>query len=189
MTTSEIDPPAIGSAEEAGGSQPEERAAETVMPDGNGRPRNPPPTAVPTGKRPTYVPPPTESWPPPFSPPFPPPTGSWQPYAPPPTGGWQPYAPPPLGTPPQPDHGNGSGNGSPETPRGVWVRGRVITQLLSSSEFPGVWAWVHGLGWKRLGSSETGRGPLISLALLAKAYALTVAFHEDDSGQIDQLLV
>ncbi|HKS44624.1 MAG TPA: hypothetical protein VJT49_05825 [Amycolatopsis sp.] len=189
MTTSEIDPPASG---------PEEETERPPVPDGEWHPAGPP-----TGNWQPYAPPPTGNWqpyaPPPtgnWQPYAPPPTGNWQPYAPPPTGNWQPYAPPPTGNwqpylPPPVDTPvpvvNGFGPVAPDS--GAWVRGRVITHLWSFSGSPGVWAWVHGLGWKRLASSETGHGALISLAVLARTYGSPVAFHEDEAGQIDQLLV
>jgi hypothetical protein len=65
----------------------------------------------------------------------------------------------------------------------------VITYLWSSSAYPGIWAWVGGLGWKPLAASESGRSPLIGLALLAKTNGLAVSYHENAYGQLDQLLV
>ncbi|HJQ45658.1 MAG TPA: hypothetical protein VJ870_04940 [Amycolatopsis sp.] len=116
------------------------------------------------------------------------PTGNWDPNTPPPaapTGNWDPNTPPPAG--------NGTPAPAPAPVRGqaagAWFYGRSVTNLFSSSANPGVWAWVPGVGWRRLASSETGRGPLITLALLAKTNGLAVSFHEDAAGQIDQLLV
>jgi hypothetical protein len=69
------------------------------------------------------------------------------------------------------------------------ARTGFITQLWSSSAHPGVWVLVYGVGWRRLAESESGRGALATLALLAKANGLPVSFHEDATGQIDELLV
>ncbi|WAL65344.1 hypothetical protein ORV05_31335 [Amycolatopsis cynarae] len=129
-----------------------------------------------------------------------PPRGNWEPFEPPPVENGRPTPPvvnagndgevPPM--PPVVELAGDGGGGPPEPaaqPGGVWVKDRVITHLWSSSGSPGVWAFVAGLGWKRLESSETGRSPLTTLALLAKANGLPVSYHEDGAGQIDQLLL
>lgn len=161
-------------------------------PTGAWDPNTPP---APTGAWDPNTPPaPTGAWDP-NTPPAP--TGAWDPNTPPaPTGAWDPNTPPPAGawdpnTPPQvqpPAPQPGDGNAATQAP-GLWIRNRVITHLLSSSAQPGVWVFVAGLGWKPLASGETGRSPLTGLAVLAKANGLTVSFHENAYGQIDQLLV
>ena len=146
---------------------------------------------TPTGVSPTgnWEPntPPTGNWEPNTPPPVAAPTGNWEPNTPPPvvpTGNWEPNTPPPVvptGSPaPAP---------APAEVAGGWAYGRTITHLFSSSANPGVWAWVTGVGWRRLALSEAGRGPLTTLALLAKTNGLAVSYHEDATGQIDQLLV
>jgi hypothetical protein len=153
---------------------------------GNWEPNTPPPAALPNGNWAPNTPPATAA-----------PMGNWEPNTPPPTGNWEPNTPPPAGnwepnTPPV-----GTDNSVPVVPAqpmpagptpGVWVPGRVITHLWSSSAYPGVWAWIAGLGWKRLAASETGRGALTTLAVLAKANGLPVSYHENSYGQIDQIL-
>ncbi|WP_236789937.1 hypothetical protein [Amycolatopsis sp. GM8] len=146
---------------------------------------------APTGAWDPNTPPPTGAW----DPNTPPPTGAWDPNTPPPTGAWDPNTPPvPAGawdpnTPPRPGPQPHTGNGAMPVATGLWIRNRVITQLWSSSGRPGVWVFVAGLGWKQLAAVETGRSPLTGLAVLAKANGLTVSFHENAFGQIDQLLV
>ena len=127
------------------------------------------------------------------------PTGNWEPNTPPPvvpTGNWEPNTPPPVVTPAgnwepntPPPVADGAPTGVPAQGTGAWVYGRSITHLFSSSANPGVWAWLPGVGWRRLGSSEAGRSPLVALALLAKTNGLTVAFQENAAGQIEGLLV
>lgn len=129
----------------------------------------------------------------------------------PPGGNWEPHEPPPAdhGQPATPVFAAGSGGNAPPEPAvlglggdggvvpsapvdsasGLWLKDREITHLWSSSGSPGVWAWITGLGWKRLESSETGRSPLTTLALLAKANGLPVSYHENSAGQIDQILL
>ena len=144
-----------------------------VSPTGNWEPNTPPPVAPPTG-----------NWEPNTPPPVVTPTGNWEPNTPPvvtPMGNWEPNTPPPGPT--------GTPAAAPAQATGAWVYGRRITNLFSSSGNPGVWAWVPGTGWRRLAGSENGRGPLTTLALLAKTNGLAVTFHEDAAGQIDQLLV
>ncbi|GAB3494621.1 hypothetical protein [Amycolatopsis cihanbeyliensis] len=71
-----------------------------------------------------------------------------------------------------------------------WSRNRVITHLFSYNASPGVWVWVQGTGWRRLSpASESGHSHLLLLAVTAKNNGLPVDYHEDASGQIDQLLV
>ena len=166
MTTSETENPATVSVEE-----PEPKPM--TKPHGAWDPNTPP-----TGAWDPNTPP-TGAWDPNTPPP---PTGAWDPNTP-PTGAWDPNTPPPL---PQPQPGNGQPLPQDD---GGWVRDRVITHLLSSSDRPGVWAFVAGLGWKRLASVESGRSPLTGLAVLAKANGLAVSFREDAQGRIDQLLV
>lgn len=163
-------------------------------PTGAWDPNTPPPTGAwdpntpPTGAWDPNTPPPTGAWDPNT-----PPTGAWDPNTPPPTGAWDPNTPPPTGAwdpnvppAPQPQPGNGH---AVQQAAGVWIRDRIITHLMSASGRPGVWAFVAGLGWKRLASVESGRSPLTGLAVLAKANGLPVSFRENAQGQIDQLLV
>jgi hypothetical protein len=198
MTTSETEKPAIGPEDDP---EPTHVAA----PTGAWDPNTPPPVSAPTGAWDPNTPPPTGAWdpntPPPtgaWDPNTPPPSGAWDPNTPPPTGAWDPNTPPPTGawdpnTPPQPPAPQpqphpGNGASAPQA-TGLWIRNRVITTLWSSSTRPGVWVFVAGLGWKQLAAVETGRSPLTGLAVLAKANGLTVSFHENAYGQIDQLLV
>jgi hypothetical protein len=70
-----------------------------------------------------------------------------------------------------------------------WVYGRVITHLWSYDASTGVWAWVDGIGWKRLSpNSEFGHSHMALLATMATNGNLTVDYHEDASGRIDQVL-
>ncbi|GAA1980951.1 hypothetical protein [Amycolatopsis minnesotensis] len=119
---------------------------------------------------------------------------SWEPYSP-PAGApvvapmsWEPYSPPagqptpPAGQPAQPGPVATTG-------RDGWAHRRFITHVFAATS-PGVWAWVPGAGWKRLSmASEAGNGNLLLLALLAKNNRLPLSYHEDASGQIDQILV
>ncbi|GAB2994467.1 hypothetical protein LWP59_01420 [Amycolatopsis acidiphila] len=211
MTTSETEKPATGPEDD-----PE--PTHVNAPTGAWDPNTPPPTGAwdpntppPTGAWDPNTPPPTGAWdpntPPPtgaWDPNTPPPTGAWDPNTPPPTGAWDPNSPPPTGAwdpnnPPQPQPPAPQpqppalrpqpGNGTAPQATGLWIRNRVITHLLSSSACPGVWVFVAGLGWKQLAAVETGRSPLTGLAVLAKANGLTVSFHENAYGLIDQLLV
>ncbi|SFJ89235.1 hypothetical protein [Amycolatopsis sacchari] len=199
MTTSETEKPATGPEEEP-------RPKPVTKPDGAWDPNTPPTgawdpnTPPPTGAWDPNTPPPTGAWdpntPPPtgaWDPNTPPPTGAWDPNTPPPTGAWDPNTPPPTGawdpnTPPVPIPQPVNGH-APQQGAGLWIRDRVITHLLSSSARPGVWAFVAGLGWKRLAAVESGRSPLTGLAVLAKANGLPVSFRENALGQIDQILV
>ncbi|WP_216211757.1 hypothetical protein [Amycolatopsis aidingensis] len=88
--------------------------------------------------------------------------------------------------PPAPDPWRIGGGPSPDG----WSRNQMITHLFSYNASPGVWVWVHGTGWKRLSpASESGHSHLLLLAVTAKNNGLPVDYHEDASGQIDQLLV
>ena len=74
-------------------------------------------------------------------------------------------------------------------PGAGWVYGRVITHLWSYDASTGVWAWVDGIGWKRLSpNSEFGHSHMTLLATMATHGNLTVDYHEDASGRIDQVL-
>jgi hypothetical protein len=71
-----------------------------------------------------------------------------------------------------------------------WVYNRVTTHLWSYDAPTGVWVWVDGIGWKRLSPvSEHGHNHMCVLATLATDRNLPVDYHEDASGQIDQILV
>jgi len=135
---------------------------------------------------------PTGNWEPNTPPPNAAPTGNWEPNTPPPnaapTGNWEPNTPPPEnGTAPAPGFATVPSYSVP--PMGAWVYGRQITHLYSTSAYPGVWAFVAGVGWRRLAGSELGRSPLTTLALLAKTNGLVVSYHENPYGQIDELQV
>lgn len=74
-------------------------------------------------------------------------------------------------------------------PAAGWVYGRVITHLWSYDASTGVWVWVDGIGWKRLSpNSEFGHTHMTLLATMATHGNLTVDYHEDASGRIDQVL-
>ena len=74
-------------------------------------------------------------------------------------------------------------------PAAGWVYGRVITHLWSYDASTGVWAWVDGIGWKRLSpNSEFGHSHMTLLATMATQGNLTVDYHEDAAGRIDQVL-
>ncbi|NKQ54951.1 hypothetical protein HFP15_18875 [Amycolatopsis sp. K13G38] len=188
MTNTEQEPTDLDTAAE----QLAKEAATGVAPTGNWEPNTPPPVAAPTGNWEPNTPPPvaapTGNWEPNTPPPVAAPTGNWEPNTPPPvaapTGNWEPNTPPPNGAAPAPTP-------APAAPaaQGAWVYGRQITQLFASSTHPGVWAFVGGVGWRRLASSEVGRSPLTTLALLAKTNGLAVSYHEDAYGQIDELQV
>ncbi|WP_436492623.1 hypothetical protein [Actinokineospora sp. HUAS TT18] len=71
-----------------------------------------------------------------------------------------------------------------------WVTNRMITHLWSYDSSTGVWVWVDGIGWKRLSpASESGHSHMTVLATMATHDNLSVDYHEDASGRIDQLLV
>jgi len=71
-----------------------------------------------------------------------------------------------------------------------WFYTRMITYLWSYNSSTGVWVWVDGIGWKRLSPvSEHGHTHMAALATLATDRDLPVDYHEDASGQIDQILV
>ncbi|WP_245573931.1 hypothetical protein [Amycolatopsis nigrescens] len=185
-------PPAGRPAVAPTGWEPYTPPRPAVAPNG-WEPYSPPagrPAVAPTGWEP-YSPPPVA------------PTG-WEPYTPPrpavaPTG-WEPYGPPPVAPngwePYNPPQRNG-GNGGAAAPAPVtaeqgdgWVHNRGITALYSYDSSPGVWAFVHGVGWKRLSpGSDSGHGHLVLLALMARNHRIPVSYHEDALGQIDQLLV
>lgn len=74
-------------------------------------------------------------------------------------------------------------------PAAGWVYGRVITHLWSYDASTGVWVWVDGIGWKRLSpNSEFGHSHMTLLATMATNGNLTVDYHEDATGRIDQVL-
>lgn len=74
-------------------------------------------------------------------------------------------------------------------PAAGWVCGRVITHLWSYDASTGVWVWVDGIGWKRLSpNSEFGHTHMTLLATMATHDNLTIDYHEDAAGRIDQLL-
>ncbi|MBK1784981.1 hypothetical protein [Prauserella cavernicola] len=153
-------------------------------------PYSPPARVAPAGWDP-YSPPQARPAPAGWDPYSPPPApAGWDPYSPPPAAtpaptGWDPYSSPPSGAAQQQPNGhNGASAG------GGWVNGRAVTHLFSTAGSPGVWVAVHGIGWKRLSpASESGHSHLTLLALLAKNYRLPVSYHEDERGQIDQLVV
>ncbi|MGH3876392.1 MAG: hypothetical protein ACRDSK_05060 [Actinophytocola sp.] len=71
-----------------------------------------------------------------------------------------------------------------------WVNNRMITHLWSYDAPTGVWVWVDGIGWKRLSPvSQFGHTHMTVLATLATQRNQPVDYHEDASGQIDQILV
>ena len=71
-----------------------------------------------------------------------------------------------------------------------WVNNRVISYLYSYDDPAGVWVWVVGVGWKRLSpASLSGHGHMAILASLATHDNITVDYHEDAAGRIDQILV
>ena len=62
--------------------------------------------------------------------------------------------------------------------------------LYSYDDPAGVWVWVVGVGWKRLSpASLSGHGHMAILASLATHDNITVDYHEDAAGRIDQILV
>lgn len=74
-------------------------------------------------------------------------------------------------------------------PAAGWVYGRVLTHLWSYDASTGVWVWVDGIGWKRLSpNSEFGHTHMTLLATMATHGNVTVDYHEDASGRIDQVL-
>lgn len=74
-------------------------------------------------------------------------------------------------------------------PAAGWVYGRVITHLWSYDASTGVWVWVDGIGWKRLSpNSEFGHTHMTLLTTMATHGNMTVDYHEDASGRIDQVL-
>ncbi|MEU0466456.1 hypothetical protein ABZ215_20845 [Amycolatopsis sp. NPDC006131] len=199
MTTSKSETPDTGPQDDPN-AELAELTRETSGSDGPAGvydPNTPPPTGVydpntppPTGVYDPNTPPPTGV----YDPNTPPPTGVYDPNTPPPTGVYDPNTPPPSGvydpnTPP-------NGNGTPAQPahpapqaQGVWVHGRQVARLWSTSANPGVWVDIAGLGWKRLAATADGRSSLTTLALLARNHGLPVSFHENAAGQIDQILV
>lgn len=71
-----------------------------------------------------------------------------------------------------------------------WFYNRMITYLWSYDSPIGVWVWVDGVGWKRLSPvSQFGHTHMTVLATLATHRNLPVSYHEDASGQIDQIMV
>jgi hypothetical protein len=71
-----------------------------------------------------------------------------------------------------------------------WTTGRAISDLWSYEDSVGVWVLVDGTGWKRLSpASDSGHTHMTLLAGAATHDNLPVDFHEDDAGQIDQLIV
>ncbi|AIJ20430.1 hypothetical protein [Amycolatopsis methanolica] len=173
MTTSKSETPDTG-----GQDDPNAELAELT--------RETPGSDIPAGVYDPNTPPPTGVYDPNT-----PPTGVYDPNTPPPTGVYDPNTPPPSGvydpnTPP-------NGNGTPVQPapraQGVWVHGRQVARLWSTSANPGVWVDIAGLGWKRLAATADGRSSLTTLALLARNHGLPVSFHENAAGQIDQILV
>lgn len=71
-----------------------------------------------------------------------------------------------------------------------WSHNRVITYLWSYDAPDGVWVWVDGIGWKRLSpAAKFGHTHMTALATLATDRDLPVSYHEDASGQIDQIMV
>lgn len=71
-----------------------------------------------------------------------------------------------------------------------WVYNRVITHVWSYDVPTGVWVWVDGIGWKRLSPvSQFGHTHMTVLSTLATDRNLPIDYHEDASGQIDQILV
>jgi hypothetical protein len=70
-----------------------------------------------------------------------------------------------------------------------WVYGRTITHVWSYDASTGVWVWVDGIGWKRLSpNSEFGHSHMSLLTTMATDANLTIDYHEDASGRIDQVL-
>jgi hypothetical protein len=95
---------------------------------------------------------------------------------------WAPYGDP--GTCPVTD-----GFTRPQATAG-WNTGKTISDLWSYEDSSGVWVLVDGVGWKRLSpASDSGHTHMTLLAGLATHDNLPVDFHEDDQGQIDQLIV
>nr|WP_052478630.1 hypothetical protein [Kibdelosporangium sp. MJ126-NF4]CEL19604.1 hypothetical protein [Kibdelosporangium sp. MJ126-NF4]CTQ94596.1 hypothetical protein [Kibdelosporangium sp. MJ126-NF4] len=71
-----------------------------------------------------------------------------------------------------------------------WHIGRTISDLWSYEDASGVWVLVDHVGWKRLSpASRSGHTHMTLLAGAATHDHLTVDFHEDSDGQIDQLIV
>lgn len=86
-------------------------------------------------------------------------------------------------TPPQLDD---QGVGAPAA---GWVYGRAVTHLWSYDAATGVWVWVEGIGWKRMSpNSEHGHSHMALLATMATHANLTIDYHEDAAGRIDQVL-
>lgn len=71
-----------------------------------------------------------------------------------------------------------------------WMYNRMITYLWSYDAPTGVWVWVDGIGWKRLSPvSQFGHTHMTALSTVATDRNLPVSYHEDASGQIDQIMV
>ena len=74
--------------------------------------------------------------------------------------------------------------------RGTWQRDKRILALWSSDNDRNSWAWVDGVGWKKLAyTSTTTTLALTALASAAKQNGSRVDYREEADGTIHEMYV